>query len=111
MRTVSLEYVSGGRCLLSLNREPRELTVDDVKHPFAVLKGNDCYTIALPTGRHRVTLIAGDTFSYGVNLTSFWSTTAIAYFGLVAVGMLLLMYIVVRVRRRFLAPASRGVTP
>jgi len=100
MRSASFSYVSDGRCLVTVNREPHALIVDGHSTPFYSMKGNDGYTLFLPPGRHAVYLEAGDAFSYGVNLTSFWSSTAIALFGLVSVAALLLMYGVVLLRRR-----------
>jgi len=64
------------------------------------MKGNDCFTIFLPEGRHSVKLTTGDRFSYGVSLTSFWSSTAIAIFGTVAIALLLLMYVLLVIVRR-----------
>jgi hypothetical protein len=65
------------------------------------VKGNDCYAIALPPGSHTVRLLTGDAFSYGVNITSFWSSNAIAIFGSLAVLSLVAMYIALKfVRRR-----------
>jgi hypothetical protein len=102
MRTVSFEYESNGRCLVSLSSEPHTVTVDGTPQTFYSMRGQDCYSLFLPTGRHRVEVVAGDSFSYGVNVTSFWSTTAIVVFGALAVVALLLMYTVARVRRRAL---------
>lgn len=53
-------------------------------------------------------IVAGDMFSYGVNLTSFWSSTAIAWFGLTSVVLLIGMYAVVVVRRRTVVAAERS---
>ena len=64
-----------------VNREPHAITVDGAPHAFTVMKGNDGYAVFLPAGAHRVEMVAGDAFSYGINLTSFWSSTAIAWFG------------------------------
>jgi hypothetical protein len=95
-------YESSTRTLLSVNREPTQVRVDGVNYAFAVMKGSDCFTIFLPEGRHKVVLAAGDLFSYGVSFTSFWSSTAIAIFGTVAIGLLLFMYaLLVIVRRRY----------
>jgi uncharacterized protein YdaL len=100
MRRLSFEYASDTRALVALNREPTSVSVDGAQYPVAFLKGNDCYTITLPPGRHAVSLIAGDVFSYGVSLTSFWSSNAIAVFGSVAVLMLVTMYITLKILRR-----------
>jgi hypothetical protein len=102
-RTATFTYESATRALISLNREPMELTIDDVMMtsvPF--MKGNDCFSVFLPPGRHRVRLTAGDPIAYGITLTSFWSSNAIAIFGTVAVLMLVAMYIALKfVKRRY----------
>jgi hypothetical protein len=104
MRGLTFEYAADERCLASLNTEPRMITIDGNPAVVQSVKGNDCYTVFLPTGQHRVEIVAGDPFSYGLNVASFWSTTAIAVFGLVAVVLLLIMYLaVVWVRRRIAA--------
>jgi hypothetical protein len=78
--------------------------VDYQEYPFTVMKGNDCFSIFLPTGKHYVELVAGDQFSFGVNVTSLWSTTAIAIFGVLAVTALFLMYVALKVVKRGYAP-------
>jgi hypothetical protein len=108
MRTLRFQYTSDGRCLVMVNREPHELIVDGTAHAFSVMKGNDGFALFLPAGAHRVEIIAGDMFSYGINLTSFWSTTAIAWFGIASVVLLLGMYAVVVVRRRSAVAPERS---
>ena len=104
-------YESDTRTLLSVNREPTQVQVDDADYAYTVMKGNDCFTIFLPAGRHTVSLDAGDRFSYGVSLTSFWSSTAIAIFGTVAILLLLLMYVLlVVVRRRYSTKTEGGAS-
>jgi uncharacterized protein YdaL len=101
-RTITFEYSSNGRTLVSFDREPTDIHVDGVPGEYATMKGNDCYSVFLPPGRHRVELVAGDLFSYSINLTSFWSSTGIALFGLFAALLLAMMYlvwIVIRKRR------------
>ncbi|MBP1656713.1 MAG: hypothetical protein H6Q31_1314 [Bacteroidetes bacterium] len=110
MRSASFSYVSDGRCLVMLDREPHALIVDGHSSSFYTMKGNDGYSVFLPPGQHTVYLEAGDAFSYGVNLTSFWSSTAIALFGLVSVAALLVMYGGVLLRRR-LVPTGRKPLP
>jgi hypothetical protein len=100
MRQLSFEYEADTRALVALNREPTSVSLDGASYPFTFLKGNDCYTLVLPAGRHSVSLIAGDVFSYGVSLTSFWSSNAIAVFGSIAVLMLVTMYITLKILRR-----------
>jgi ABC-type antimicrobial peptide transport system permease subunit len=66
------------------------------------MKGNDCFTIFLPPGHHAVELNAGDSFTYGISLTSLWSSTGIAIFGTLAVALLVCMYVFLKfVRKKY----------
>lgn len=100
LRDINFEYESDMRAIASFNVAPSAVRVDYQEYPFSVMKGNDCFSIFLPPGRHYVELIAGDQFSFGVNVTSLWSTTAIAIFGFVAVTSLFIMYIVLKAIKR-----------
>ena len=101
-RVIQFSYTAHSRALVSINRSPEDITIDGQPYQASVMKGNDCYTVFLPAGSHNVELVAGDQFSYGVNWTSFWSSTVIAAFGTVAVAMLFIMYlVVVLIRRRY----------
>jgi uncharacterized protein YdaL len=100
MRNANFTYESSTRTLVALNREPTSVIVDGAEYPFTFMKGNDCYSVFLPPGTHTVELVAGNPFSYGINVTSFWSTTAIAIFGTLAVLSLFLMYLGLKVVRR-----------
>lgn len=104
LRTIDFEYESATRAIASFNVAPSSVRVDHEEYPFTVMKGNDCFSIFLPPGKHSVELIAGDQFSFGVNVTSLWSTTAIAIFGVLAVTSLFLMYVALKVVKRGYAP-------
>jgi hypothetical protein len=99
-RDVALKYESDSRMLVALSNLPTELTVDGIVTMFDAMRGNDCFTLFLPPGRHTAVIVTGDQFAYGVNLTSLWSSTAIAFFGLAAVLMLLGMYGVLKFLKR-----------
>ncbi|HEX2868572.1 MAG TPA: DUF2334 domain-containing protein [Ignavibacteriales bacterium] len=100
MQEIKFEYESGSRNVISLNREPGSLKIDGREYGFSVMKGNDCYSIFLPAGHHEVELVAGDTFSYGINLTSLWSSNGIAIFGSIAIMMLVVMYFSMKIYKR-----------
>ena len=90
MRTLSFQYTSDGRCLVTVNREPHDVTVDGQALRLHGDEGERRLSrSSFPPGAHRVEIVAGDAFSYGVNLTSFWSSTAIAWFGVASVVLLL----------------------
>jgi hypothetical protein len=56
--------------------------------------------LSLPPGAHTVSVVTGDLFSYGINMTSFWSSNAIAIFGVIAVLMLAAMYLILKIVKR-----------
>jgi uncharacterized protein YdaL len=100
MKDIKLVYDSQIRTLLSLNREPTWVKVDREDYKFTIMEGNDCFSIFLPPGQHFVEIGAGNSFSYGINLTSLWSSTGIAIFGTLAVSLLLCMYFILKIIRR-----------
>lgn len=100
IRNASFVYGSGERVLISFSNEPTQVKLDGQDYSFTAMKGNDCYTIELPPGEHEANVITGDSFSYGVNVTSLWSTTAIAMFGFLAVVLLVGMYFTLRLLHR-----------
>ncbi len=109
MRSIRFEYEADGRTLVSFSREPTSVTLDSQEYAFTSMEGNDCYTIFLPSGRHVVEVVAGDAFSFGINLTSFWSSTGIALFGFMAVASLAAMYVVWIIIRKRIAMSMREV--
>jgi len=100
MRSLSFSYESVERGLVSLCRLPTNLKVDGKEQTFEVLKGNDCFSIFLPSGKHVVEIVTGDKFTYGMNVTSLWSITAIAIYGTLAVILLVLMYVGLKLFRK-----------
>ncbi len=107
LREVMFDYESDMRTLISLSAAPTNVSVDGNPIQFTVMKGNDCFSIFLPPGKHSVELIAGDQFSFGVNVTSLWSTTAIAIFGTIAILMLFLMYLSLKIIKRTAVQRSK----
>lgn len=106
LRSIEAVYESDTKALMSINREPTRVMVDGEDYAFAFMKGNDCYSLFLPPGRHDVEIVAGDVFTYGINLTSLWYTTAIALLGSLAVLSLGGMYVGLKIARRRALPAG-----
>lgn len=100
MRNISFNYSGDERTLASLNNEPTSVIIDGNAYEFEVLKGNDCFTIMLPPGKHKVDIVTGNRFSYGINLASLWSISAIAIYGLLAVISLAILFIALKFIRR-----------
>ena len=100
MRNAKFAYEAEERMLVSFSNEPTQVILDGQYFTFTLMKGNDCYTIALPPGSHEADVITGNTFSYGVNVTSLWSTTVIAIFGFLAIVLLAGMYVAMKLLHR-----------
>ena len=100
MRKATLNYESKSRALITINRKPNSIVIDGKSITFEVMKGNDCFTVFLPAGTHKVDIETGDELSNGIDLTSFWSSKSIAIFGAVAVLLLTVMYIALKIIRK-----------
>lgn len=99
-RSVNFGYRSENRCIVTLGREPFALFIDGRETTFEALKGNGRDALLLPPGEHSVLLVTQSTVSYGVDITSFWSSYVIAIFGALSVGLLGALYLLVRLRPR-----------
>ena len=99
MRKLTITYESYERALISLVNNLTSLKIDGNVAKYEVLKGNDCFTLYLPSGKHTVEIETGDKFSYGINVTSLWSIGAIAIYGSIAVILLVLMYSGLKIMR------------
>jgi len=99
-RSVKFRYRSQNRCIVTLVKEPFALFIDGQETRFKALKGNGRYSLILPNGEHEVLLVAQSGMSYGVDITSLWSSSIIVIFGIISGGMLILFYGFVRVRHR-----------
>ncbi len=100
MQTILFSYESEERTLASLNYIPTSIKVDGKNYAMEVLKGNDCYTIMLPSGKHQVEIHKGDKFSYGINLASILSMSAISIYGVLAVILLINLFIALKFIRK-----------
>lgn len=99
-RTVTFTYASAGRMLAMFDREPVGLVLDGSSAPVRAHKGFAGSSLVLPPGTHTVEVVVGDLVTYGVTMTSLWSSTGIAAFGLAASSLLVLLYAWRRLRRR-----------
>jgi hypothetical protein len=97
-RSVKLTYRSAGRCLVTLAATPIAVFIDERETPFTVIAGNGRAGLFLPPGEHSALIITESRLSYGIDLTSFYSTNLIVLFGGLSVGLLIALYITVRVR-------------
>lgn len=94
-------YDSMTRALAMLNREPHDILVDGVSYGGYSFPYAGYWNVRLPSGKHRVDVIADSTASVIVNTTSLYSATAIVIFGAVTCGLMGFLYMSILVRRAF----------
>jgi uncharacterized protein YdaL len=99
-RGVEFTYDSPSRCAVSFGKIPYAVLVDDHDVAFTVSREEQHYGIVLPPGQHKVLVVLESTVSYGIDVTSLWSSSLIAIFGSLAGGILVILYFVLKVRRR-----------
>jgi hypothetical protein len=99
-RSVTFDYESDERCYISINKRPIEIYIDGRPYESEIREGIERYSVMLPPGRHQARIVTQGKVSYSIDLTSLWSSTLIVLFGLLSLVLLLIMYVVVRIRRR-----------
>ena len=99
-RSITFTYSSSVRCLVSLNKTPLQVFVDGNEAKLIPMEGHRRVTVLLPHGTHRVRIITKSTISYGIDLTSLWSSSLIALFAGVAVILLLIFWAVIKFQAR-----------
>ncbi len=98
-RSVSFSYRSETRCIASFSHRPYTVFLDEKELNTTPLEGNRRFSIILPAGEHTVIAVLETTVSYGVDITSFWSSWVIVAFGILSGATLLMFYTVVRISR------------
>jgi len=73
--------------------------IDGKESSLDISQGYRRFGLLLPPGRHNVTAVLESTVTYGIDITSFWSSWLIVGFGLLAGSALFLLYIIVRISR------------
>jgi hypothetical protein len=102
LQTILFKYESEERAIASLNYMPSLVRVDNKIYPVKILKGDDCFTIMLPSGNHHVEIVTGGKYSYGINMASIWSMSAISIYGIVASLLLFSFFIALKfIRKRY----------
>ncbi|MCL5020722.1 MAG: hypothetical protein M1339_03480, partial [Bacteroidetes bacterium] len=102
-RGVEFTYDSPRRAAVSFGKIPYAVLVDDHDVSFTVSREEQHYGIVLPPGQHKVLVVLENPVSYGIDITSLWSSALIAIFGSIAGGILIVLYFVLKLRRRAVA--------
>ncbi len=98
-RSVTFAYTSDARCAVSFSHRPFALFVDGKEADASSLAGYRRFSVLLPAGSHTVIAVLETGVSYGVDITSFWSSWIIVAFGMTSGAALLTFYTLVRVSR------------
>ncbi len=99
-RSVQFIYTSQTRCAVTFNRAPYAMLLDGAEFEFQAAKGFGRFGVLLPPGKHEVLVVGESRVSYGVDITSLWSSSIIVIFGFVSGGVLLIFYALVRAQRK-----------
>ena len=96
---VRFEYVSDGRALALLGRQPKQVLIDDVADSDVTELQDRGVVVLMPKGRHRVEISGSSPGGLVLDLVSVISSSLIVAFGTAAVLMLILVYGGIRLRR------------
>jgi hypothetical protein len=105
-RSTSFTYRSSTRCAASFTHRPLTIFVDDKEWNGQLRDGYKRFSVLLPPGEHKVIAVLETTVSYGIDITSFWSSWTIVGFGMISGSALALFYVFVRISRPRKARAS-----
>ena len=97
-RGVEFHYNSPMRCAVSFDKLPSAVFLDGQETSLRVENQEQNYGILLPPGAHGVRVLLQSTISNGIELASSWSSAFIVIFGFLAGGLLIGLYIFVKVR-------------
>ena len=99
-RSVTFTYRSATRCLASFSHRPYTIFIDGKETPPDARRGSRRFSVILPYGTHTVIAVLETTVSYGVDITSLWSSWLIVIFGFFSGAALVTFYVTIRVSRR-----------
>ncbi|HUN64621.1 MAG TPA: DUF2334 domain-containing protein [Bacteroidota bacterium] len=98
-RSVNFGYWSSTRCIASFSHRPFAVFLDGKEITAEPLEGYRRFSLIFPPGSHTVIAVLETSVSYGVDITSFWSSWIIVGFGMLSGAALLTFYSVVRLSR------------
>ncbi|MGA2624592.1 MAG: DUF2334 domain-containing protein [Bacteroidota bacterium] len=98
-RSIKFSYRSAVRCIASFSHRPYALIVDGKELNASPMQGYHRFSVTLPPGEHECIAVLETTVSYGIDLTSFWSSWLIVAFGFISGAALFSFYAVVRFSR------------
>ncbi len=99
-RSIAFTYDSEERCYATTNKKPLEVIIDGTPAAVPIREGIERYSVRLPAGRHTVRIVTEGTVAYSIHVTSLWSSTLIVLFGAISLFLLVVLYLIVRIRRR-----------
>jgi hypothetical protein len=97
---LEVEYRSSGRCALMFSRQPYRVTIDGKGIAASTIKGADGYTVIAPPGQHRLRVISESGLLHFLGYISVVSASLIVLFGTASSGLLLLLFIFIKIHRK-----------
>ena len=97
---LEIEYSSPDRCLLTLNKEPYKIYLDEIPTRLALLKADDGFVIAAPQGQHRLRVVTHSPLLYVVGFMSVVSASLIVLFGMASSSLLAVLFLLITFRRK-----------
>ena len=97
---LEIEYLSSDRCLLTLNKDPYKIYLDEAPAKLAVLKADEGFVITAPPGQHRLRAVTQSPLLYVVGFMSVVSASLIVLFGMVSSSLLVVLFILITLRRK-----------
>jgi uncharacterized protein YdaL len=109
-RGFQFAYDSIMRSVAMFNKKPFEILMDGKHYSEQAVSHSGLWSVRLPRGHHGVEVIADSTALVILEKTSVYSTALIVTFGIVACGLMLLIYFSILVRRA-IGRSARGKAP
>ena len=98
-RGFQFSYDSNLRSLALFNKQPFGIMVDGMVDSNPPLSNAGTWSVRLPRGRHNVEVLADSTAITILEKTSLYGSTVIVVFGIVACGLMILIYFSILARR------------
>ncbi len=98
---IDVEYNSDERCLLTFNKRPYKLMLDGVPAKLSTVQLGEEFTVVAPPGEHRIRVNSGHSLYFFVQFFSAVSGSLIVLFGILSSGLLGILFIAIRIRRRW----------
>ena len=95
-RGIQIFYRSDNRELLVLNKMSRSVNVDGKYYDFKALEGLHGWSVALPSGQHKATIVSRGSMEYILVVASLLVSNMIILISALSIAGLIFIYLIVR---------------